>query len=181
VTCFVAVLWLELWLQWRSENCGRHCSGSYACRVWSTHQNYFSQAECKGLVRLHTSSCQHYPSSGFYSYHQLYYYYLQLTQDALSIRARVTTQHATSTYRMNTVMLYTEKVTKKFSEWKQVHTGMEPWKTNQTRWEWHHNTFTPSLYISESMETRSRWAHREWRWRMIQPILWEAASCLMCL
>ena len=33
---------------------------------------------------------------------------------------------------------------KKFSGGKQVHVGMETSKTNQTRWEWHHNTFTPS-------------------------------------
>jgi len=25
---------------------------------------------------------------------------------------------------------------------KQAHIGMEPSKTNQTRWEWHHSTFT---------------------------------------
>ena len=37
------------------------------------------------------------------------------------------------------------QVTKKFSEWKQAHVGMEILKkNNQTRWEWHHNTFTPS-------------------------------------
>ena len=29
VTCFVAVIWSELWLQWKSKNCGRHCSGGY--------------------------------------------------------------------------------------------------------------------------------------------------------
>ena len=29
VTCFVAVLWPDLRLQWRSKNCGRHCSGGY--------------------------------------------------------------------------------------------------------------------------------------------------------
>ena len=38
--------------------------------------------------------------------------------------------------------LYTYKVTKKFSERKQVHVGMEPSKTRQTRWEQHHNTHT---------------------------------------
>ena len=41
----------------------------------------------------------------------------------------------------------TSKVTKKFSKWKQVHVGMEPSKTNQTRWEWHHNTFAPPLHL----------------------------------
>ena len=40
-----------------------------------------------------------------------------------------------------------EQVTKKFSERKQAHVGIEPSKTNQTRWEWHHNTFTPSLHL----------------------------------
>ena len=35
----------------------------------------------------------------------------------------------------------------KFSEWKHSHVGMEPSKTNQTRWGWHHNTFTPSLHL----------------------------------
>ena len=40
-----------------------------------------------------------------------------------------------------------KQVVKKFSEWKQVHVGMEPPKTSQTRWEWHHNTFTPSLHL----------------------------------
>ena len=28
-------------------------------------------------------------------------------------------------------------------------------------------------------EIRSQWARREWRWQMIQPILWEAVPCLM--
>ena len=34
-----------------------------------------------------------------------------------------------------------------FSELKQVHVGMEPSKTSQTRWEWCYNTFTPFLYL----------------------------------
>ena len=34
---------------------------------------------------------------------------------------------------------------KKFSEGKQVHVGVEALKTNRTRWERYHNTFTPSL------------------------------------
>ena len=38
------------------------------------------------------------------------------------------------------------KVTKKFSEQKQAHVGMEPSK-KKTRWEQHHNTFTPSLHL----------------------------------
>ena len=36
---------------------------------------------------------------------------------------------------------------KKFSEWKQVHVGVEPSKSNQTRWEWHHNTFITFLHL----------------------------------
>ena len=36
---------------------------------------------------------------------------------------------------------------KKVFNWKQAHVGMEPSKTNQTRWEQHHNTFTPSLHL----------------------------------
>ena len=41
------------------------------------------------------------------------------------------------------------QVTKSFPSWKQVHVGMEASKTNhQTRWEWHHKTFTPSLYLA---------------------------------
>ena len=32
MTCFVAVLLPELWLQWRSKNCSRHCSGGYTRR-----------------------------------------------------------------------------------------------------------------------------------------------------
>ena len=36
-------------------------------------------------------------------------------------------------------------VTKKFSEWKQAHVGMKCSKNSLTRWERHHNTFTPSL------------------------------------
>ena len=39
-----------------------------------------------------------------------------------------------------------EQVTK-FSEWKQTHVWMEPSKTSQTKWERHHNTFTPSLHL----------------------------------
>ena len=30
---------------------------------------------------------------------------------------------------------------------KKAHIGIEPLKTNQTRCEWHHNTFTPSLHL----------------------------------
>jgi len=47
-------------------------------------------------------------------------------------------------------LLMAHKVTtshRKFSEWKQAHLGMELSKTSQTRWEWHHNTFTPSLHL----------------------------------
>ena len=39
------------------------------------------------------------------------------------------------------------KVTKKFSERKQAHVGMEPSKTKQTRWQCHHNNFKPSLHL----------------------------------
>ena len=35
----------------------------------------------------------------------------------------------------------------KFSEWKQADVGIEFSKTNQTRLEWPHNTFTPSLHL----------------------------------
>ena len=35
---------------------------------------------------------------------------------------------------------------KKFSKRKQAHVGIEP-STSQTRWEWHHNTFMPSLHL----------------------------------
>ena len=41
----------------------------------------------------------------------------------------------------------TETSHKKFSERKQVHARMEDSKINQTRWEWHHKTFTPSLHL----------------------------------
>ena len=27
VTCYVAILWPELWLQWKSDHCERGCSG----------------------------------------------------------------------------------------------------------------------------------------------------------
>ena len=36
---------------------------------------------------------------------------------------------------------------KKVSEGKQAHVGMECSKTSRTRWEQHHNTFTPSLHL----------------------------------
>ena len=49
-------------------------------------------------------------------------------------------------YRQTLRCYFYQQVTKKFSEWKQAHVGMEPSKTNQTRWECHHNTFTPSLH-----------------------------------
>ena len=41
----------------------------------------------------------------------------------------------------------TETSHRKFSEGKQVHVGMKASKTNQTRWGWHHNTFTASLHL----------------------------------
>ena len=40
-----------------------------------------------------------------------------------------------------------KQVRKSFPSWKQAHVGMEASKTNRTRWEWHHNTFTPSLHL----------------------------------
>ena len=40
------------------------------------------------------------------------------------------------------------KILCKCKKVKQVHVGMEPMKTNQSRWEWHHNTFTPSLHLA---------------------------------
>ena len=36
---------------------------------------------------------------------------------------------------------------KTVSEWNQVHVGIEPSKTSQTRSEWHHNTLPPSLHL----------------------------------
>ena len=49
----------------------------------------------------------------------------------------------------------TETSHKKFSEGKQLHVGMEASKTNQTRWEWHHNTFTPSLHLVPFCQLRT--------------------------
>ena len=36
---------------------------------------------------------------------------------------------------------------KVFTEGKQAHVGLEPSKSNQSRWEWHHNIYTPSLHL----------------------------------
>ena len=57
---------------------------------------------------MRTLSKQHYHSSVLYSHHQIYDD-LQLRQDALSIRARIITNHAISMYRMNSDLLNTEK------------------------------------------------------------------------
>ena len=46
-----------------------------------------------------------------------------------------------------------DKVTKNFAKCKQAHVGMEPSKTNQTRWEHYHNTFTPSLHLVQFLQT----------------------------
>ena len=46
---------------------------------------------------------------------------------------------------------------KKFSELKQVHVAMEPSKTKQTRWEWHHNTFTPFLHLVPFCQLCTPW------------------------
>ena len=57
-----------------------------------------------------------------------------------------------------------EQVTKKFSEWKQAHVGMEPSKTSRTRWE-HHNTSTPSLHLvpfANYAQQKSLHTHRKW-------------------
>ena len=94
VTCLVVVLWPELWLQWRSKNCGRDCSGSYACRLTPFHK---LNVKAWWGLGFHTLSKQCYHSSAYLKMID----YLQLRQDALSIRARVTTQHVTSMYRMN--------------------------------------------------------------------------------
>ena len=40
-----------------------------------------------------------------------------------------------------------ETTHKQFSKGKQVHVRMELSKTNQTRWEWHHNIYAPSLHL----------------------------------
>ena len=58
-----------------------------------------------------------------HSLHQLHHHY--------------PSQRLRSDFTFNT---YVIQVTKTFSEWKQVHVGMEPSKTSQTRWERHHNT-----------------------------------------
>ena len=47
----------------------------------------------------------------------------------------------------NTYVPRIYKDTKKFAERKQAHVGMKPSKTSQTRWERHHNSFTPSLHL----------------------------------
>ena len=47
---------------------------------------------------------------------------------------------------LNVIGLYIQ-VTKKFAKRKQAHVGMKSSKTNQTRRERHHNTFTPSLHL----------------------------------
>ena len=43
----------------------------------------------------------------------------------------------------------------KVSGWKQAHVGMEPSKTNRTRWEWHYNTFTPFLHLVPFWQLRT--------------------------
>ena len=50
-------------------------------------------------------------------------------------------------HKNNSKRIKQEQVTKTFSEWKQVPVGMEPSKTSQTKWKWHHNTFTPSCHF----------------------------------
>ena len=48
-------------------------------------------------------------------------------------------------YGIRTYHIYTSP--KKLSKGKQAHVGMERSKTSRTRWERHHNTFTPSLHL----------------------------------
>ena len=55
------------------------------------------------------------------------------------------TNRAECIYGIRTYHIY--KVTKKFAKRKQAHVGMKSSKTNQTRRERHHNTFTPSLHL----------------------------------
>ena len=53
----------------------------------------------------------------------------------------------TTVLRVAIVTLVYNTSHKKFTEWKQMHVWMKTSKTNLTRWEWHHNTFTPSLQL----------------------------------
>ena len=47
-----------------------------------------------------------------------------------------------------------EQATKKRSEQNLVHVGIEPSKTNQTRWERHNSTFIPSLHAHQNSHSR---------------------------
>ena len=64
------------------------------------------------------------------------------TEHAYNMKVWLCRSIGEQTYNIHT---YTSH--KMFSEWKQAHVGMELSKTNQTRWEWHHNTCTPSLHL----------------------------------
>ena len=48
-----------------------------------------------------------------------------------------------------------EQATEKCSEQNLAHVGMEPSKTNQTRWEWPNSTFTPSLHAHQNSHSRA--------------------------
>ena len=58
-----------------------------------------------------------------------------------------TNSHRTYRFYSIAAQMVNYKVTKKCSKGKQAHVGMERSKTSRTRWERHHNTFTPSLHL----------------------------------
>ena len=66
------------------------------------------------------------------------------SEQQLDSHAGLQLQH---TYYKPQLARFIVKSQKDFSEQKQAHVGMEPSKTSQTRWEWHHITFTPSLHL----------------------------------
>ena len=61
---------------------------------------------------------------------------------------------------------------KKSFEWKQAHVGMEPSKTSRTRWEQHHNTFTPSLHLVPFYQLYCIVSARLWQFQCLLYGIW---------
>ena len=107
-----------------------------AATTWTLHTNHgiIDILLCHVYKGIHHHTNQNEPPSGKYR-NALQY----ISPNCHYILSHISQSHVSP----KTIL----KVTKKFAKRKQAHVGMKSSKTNQTRRERHHNTFTPSLHL----------------------------------
>ena len=115
--------------------CGLTCSCTLE-QSQSSFQNDYKHAYFSFLIPTQSLVC-----TCRLQYHPLLCHSMKQIHFGFNYHHQLAPAHKSAEY------LDHRQVTKTFCEGKQVHVGMEASKTNQTRWEWHHNTFTPYLHL----------------------------------